>query len=292
MGFFMPKWKSNNYDKAIKAARKVTDNNKLKAIALEAANNEIRIDAVSRITSQDILKELASCDDERISSTAISRIDDRQVLKELAISKEEHVSSAAISRINDVGILKELAVFKGSAKAMKKIGDPSILAEIIASNAQIAIICQAIDKINDPEMLKAAFFRTDRKEVKKAIWEKLPLDAALFILTKENYSKNEICEKMGAHCNAPGPKSHFIEPNFEEGFYEHELICCKLCGKPLWHRQKHTAVWDKNWEGGYIDFQKYSDWELQGGEWKAKNKSQYGSWITIPTKDLDGCYEE
>lgn len=59
MGFFEPDWKSNNEQKALLALEEVKGDQALLEVALEARCESVRLTAVSRIESEDVLKKIA-----------------------------------------------------------------------------------------------------------------------------------------------------------------------------------------------------------------------------------------
>lgn len=271
MGLYVPKWKTNDrkkLNKVLKSVEKVTDQKTLKEIALQAHFREIRLAALDRISDQEILKELGTTFDPLICGAAMEKIEDEALIKEIVV------------RGSCPYVLVE---------AVKKIKRTDLLVDIACSNASEPIVCQALKQIEDLEVLKTVYFRSDRLNVRREIWKRLPLETAKQIAEERCVPEKEICEWIGAHCNAPGPKSHFIEPDYETGFVEHELICCELCGKPLWSRSRPTAVWGV-WKGGYIDLQQWKDWKLRDGMWQAEGRNH--TVIRIMTEDYGDCYKE
>ena len=268
MALYKPKWETSDrkqFDKALQAAKRVTDQRTLKEIALHAHFSEIRQDALDRITDKDILIELGTTFDPFLCRAVVSRVDDEEMLKEIAL----HGSC-------DTWL----------PRAVEKIKNTGMLVDIACSNAVESVVSQAIKQMEDPDVLETAFFETCNETVRREIWKKIPLETARKIADDWYIPEKEICEKIGAHCNAPGPKSRFIETDQETGSREHELICCALCGKPLWSRRRAAAEWGV-WEGGYIDLRQWKNWRLKDGIWHADGRNN--SAVCVMTEDCEGC---
>lgn len=268
MGVYKPKWETNDrkqFDKAMRAVKRIKEQKTLKEVALHAYFDEIRIDALNRITDQEILKDLGTTFDPFLCIEVIARVDDENLLKEIAV----HGSCDNCLPM-----------------AVNKIKSTDLLADIVCSNAKMVIIEQAIKQIEDQDVLENAFYESYRQEVRRAIWKTLSLEIAKRISETWCVPENEICERIGAHCNTPGPKTHFIEADYETGFVEHELIMCELCGKPLWSRSKAAAEWGV-WEGGYIDLLKWKNWRLKDGMWQAKGVNNTS--VRVKTEKYEGC---
>lgn len=221
MGLFGPKWKSSNkkdIDKAIAEVRTVTDQQKLKQIALEAYFPNVREEALTRISDPALLKDLILTGEYGLAIEALKRLDDQGMLKEIALGGSEY-----------------------ALRAVERITDPVILAEIIGSDANIRSIQQAIRQIEDARVLNKAFHESKRLDVQRELWKRLPQEEARQIAREWNVAAEAMCAKMGAHCNAPGPVSSYVEENFDEGFTDHEVIHCELCGNRMRHRSKPTT---------------------------------------------------
>ncbi len=106
MGLFKPVWKTSDYmkdKKAIKAVKKITDNNKLYEICMTAPLFQVRDAAVNQINDQRLLLDIAAKSDMRsVSKLAYERIRDPQILNEVMLHGKKGVPFAElINKIND-----------------------------------------------------------------------------------------------------------------------------------------------------------------------------------------------
>lgn len=106
MGLFKPVWKTSDYmkdEKAIKAVKKITDNNKLYEICMTAPLLQVRKAAVNQINDQRLLLDIAAKSDMRsVSEHAYERIRDPQILNEVMLHGKKGVPFAElIKKIND-----------------------------------------------------------------------------------------------------------------------------------------------------------------------------------------------
>lgn len=106
MGLFEPVWKTSDYmkdEKAIKAVKKITDNNKLYEICMTAPLPQVRKAAVNQINDQRLLLDIAAKSDMRsVSELACERIRDPQILNEVMLHGKKGVPFAElIKKIND-----------------------------------------------------------------------------------------------------------------------------------------------------------------------------------------------
>lgn len=106
MGLFEPVWKTSDYmkdEKAIKAVKKITDNNKLYEICMTAPLPQVRKAAVNQINDQRLLLDIAAKSDMRsVSELACERIRDPQILNEVMLHGKKGVPfDELIKKIND-----------------------------------------------------------------------------------------------------------------------------------------------------------------------------------------------
>ena len=97
MGLFTPKWMTDDRNKqivALNAVNKVTNENVLKRIALEAPLPDVRVAAVYQMKDPALLREMAFFDDKYVSRAAINNITEPNVLKEIAC---ENVTDAKLA---------------------------------------------------------------------------------------------------------------------------------------------------------------------------------------------------
>lgn len=84
MGLFKPAWMTDKHgkrDKALAAVRKVTDQARLAKIAREAPLGEVRTEAVSRLTDQDALYDIATSDRYYVTrDMAVRRMDEAHLV--------------------------------------------------------------------------------------------------------------------------------------------------------------------------------------------------------------------
>ena len=118
---------------------KITDEETLKWIAIEANDKKYKNYAVDKIDNADILYDLVlKSKDNSIKKAAIQKesFTSEEVLKKVAIEdKDEWVKKAAISKINDENTLSVIAQVEENAKVRSlifdKINNPEILKNIL-----------------------------------------------------------------------------------------------------------------------------------------------------------------
>ena len=103
MGLFTPKWMTEDRNKqivALNAVSKVTNENVLKRIALEAPLPDVRVAAVYQMKDPALLREIAFSDDKYVSRAAINNITEPNALKEIAC---ENITDGDYCNYSDKG---------------------------------------------------------------------------------------------------------------------------------------------------------------------------------------------
>lgn len=124
MGLFTPKWMTEDRNKqivALNAVSKVTNENVLKRIALEAPLPDVRVAAVYQMKDPALLREIAFSDDKYVSRAAINNITEPNALKEIAC---ENITDAkrVVEKISDRDLLNEIVEKAVSQEAKEKAG--------------------------------------------------------------------------------------------------------------------------------------------------------------------------
>ena len=149
MGLFGSAWESNNESRALKAVENLSDRLILARAARVAPHKSVRLFAISKLTDQSVLVEIAKKDvksfdeyeyrDERIA--AIKKLTDQSTLAEIARNKKAYFSIgvAAVERLTDQSILTEIANTNSlndsiREAAIGQLTDQTILVEIAKNN--------------------------------------------------------------------------------------------------------------------------------------------------------------
>ena len=149
---FKPAWKSKNERRAIRAVKRITNEEKLKKIVIELPrNSEVSAEALKKIYDQEFLKKRATEHSYfRAREAAIENITDQEFLKEIVLNYRIYNSNTtvyekAIENITDQEFLKEIAVGLGDYRyeiclsAAKSITDPAV-SYYVATNAKSDLV--------------------------------------------------------------------------------------------------------------------------------------------------------
>ena len=162
MSLFEPIWKTNKeekLDEAMKAVRAIEDPKKLRDVAMNALLPEVRMEAVSRITDEKLLREIVIGQETNFDArkAAIQKINDEGILSEIAVMRSAYPADGeAIAKLENPQLLKEIAMSETGweqSKAVYKIKDPVILKEIAEKGAKGDARKTAIRSITDPDIL-------------------------------------------------------------------------------------------------------------------------------------------
>ena len=184
MSLFEPVWKTNNeekLDEAMIAVRAMEDPKKLRDVAMNAELPMVRMEAVSRIADEKLLREIVvgkstnfdarkaaiqKIKDEGIlaeiaelrsaypaDGEAIAKLENQELLKKIAMSEHGWEQSKAVYKITDQEILKEIAEKgeKGDARktAIRCMTDPDMLLDIMGGSSERFIISEAFKRFDE-----------------------------------------------------------------------------------------------------------------------------------------------
>lgn len=184
MSLFEPVWKTNNeekLDEAMIAVRAMEDPKKLRDVAMNAELPMVRMEAVSRIADEKLLREIVvgkstnfdarkaaiqKIKDEGIlaeiaelrsaypaDGEAIAKLENPELLKKIAMSEHGWEQSKAVYKITDQEILKEIAEKgeKGDARktAIRCMTDPDMLLDIMGGSSERFIISEAFKRFDE-----------------------------------------------------------------------------------------------------------------------------------------------
>lgn len=128
---------STNYLLRIDALYKVTDQNLLFKIALQDENLEVKLAAFNKITDQNLINRLAiESDNSEMRQMAVDIIKDQNILFEVALNDiNNEVKKAAFYKITDQNLIDRLAVECDNSElrqmAVHKIVDQNLLYDIV-----------------------------------------------------------------------------------------------------------------------------------------------------------------
>ena len=162
MSLFDPAWKTNKeekLDEAMAALRAISDEEKLRDAAMSALLPEIRLEAVSRIENEKLLREIVLGEETNFDArkAAIQKISDEAILREIAVMRSAYPADGeAIAKLENIALLKEIAMSETGheqSKAVYKIKDQQILKEIAEKGEKGEARKTAIRCMTDPDML-------------------------------------------------------------------------------------------------------------------------------------------
>jgi hypothetical protein len=108
MGLFKPAWMSNNIDKAVKAVKEITDQAILIRVILEVQWERPRLEAISKITDETILADIAKKDAEDVGDAVIDKLVSQTVLTDVAKnSNNGTVRVRAVKKLTDLSLLAD-----------------------------------------------------------------------------------------------------------------------------------------------------------------------------------------
>ncbi|MBR6090719.1 MAG: hypothetical protein IKP86_12350 [Anaerolineaceae bacterium] len=159
MALFEPAWKTNKEEKlddAMIALRAIDDPKKLRDVAMTALLPEVRLEAVSRITDEQLLLEIVVGKETNFDArkAAVRKINDENILAEIAVQRSAYPADGeAIAKLENVELLKKIAMSETGweqAKAVYKITDQRILKEIALKGEKGDARKTAIRCMTDP----------------------------------------------------------------------------------------------------------------------------------------------
>lgn len=162
MSLFEPVWKTGKeekLDEAMVAVRAIEDPKKLRDVAMNALLPEVRLEAVSRIYDEQLLREIVIGKETNFDArkAAIQKINSEEILAEIAIQRSAYPADGeAIAKLDNQELLKKIAMSETGweqSKAVYKITDQAILKEIAEKGEKGDARKTAIRCMTDPHML-------------------------------------------------------------------------------------------------------------------------------------------
>ena len=162
MSLFEPLWKTNKPElmtEALDMVSVISDQKKLRNVALNASLSEVRCAAVKRITDEQILRDIILTKDSAfdVRKAAVHRIQDEGILTEIAMMRSCYPADGeAIAQLENQELLKKIAMSETGweqAKAVYKIKTPADLREIAEKGEKAGPRKTAIRMISDPDVL-------------------------------------------------------------------------------------------------------------------------------------------
>ena len=163
---FKPAWMNENQEKALKAVKKIKNQNKLAQIAqrdYEGVSEDIMAAAAESLTDQDLMAETARSNKTPHDSAIalVDRLTDQALLAGVAQSPYSHASVRAVERLDDQALLAEVAKNAGIGgtslgalvAVMEKLTDQILLADLAKTAESPALGCMAVEKLTDENLL-------------------------------------------------------------------------------------------------------------------------------------------
>lgn len=176
MGLFKPAWMSRRLKKARAAVEKISDPNKLKKIALQRANDEIGALAVSRLTDEADIVEIAFQFGSKSKAAAIYRLRDEARLKELLETQGDILPSgcwlAAAEKIGDQEFLARMVEKSKQSSDVRKraialIPSPVVLMSLAKELTSAVLIEACVRRLAAyPEMLKSLALGQENRDLR------------------------------------------------------------------------------------------------------------------------------
>lgn len=276
MGLFWGKnaWKTDREGKieqALACVEKTEGEAALKEIALRAPLERVRAAALDKLGGEALASLILSePDGSRTAALALERIADPRLLGRIALARDDYRSAKPI---------------------VARIGDQAVLETVARESKDNLLRTFAAERIADQSLLKKLLLESEDVDVRRIVWSRLELPGAREAARALGLPDEAACEALGSHCAAPAPASRFIETDPDGVRTKHELICCRLCAKPLAARSRSTAVWD-NWSAWYrVDLREWTDFRLENGCWIAQGVTKSGG-LRLVTEAAPGCRRE
>lgn len=216
-----------------KAVVKVTDQGVLEACATTDKDNEVRLAAVSRVRNQELLVRIALQDASAdVQLAAVEKIDDNITLAKVAKSRAAS-NCRAVEKIDiwDRNVLEDIAAnalaYWVRKIAHKKLGTencPRALADTAKSDMSFAVRLEAVQQLNDQDLIEEIARSTPSPEVSRAALKKLRNQDTLAEVAEGD---KDITIKVTAFLSLTDPErrlAHIVEKLNEINFsrYPHE----------------------------------------------------------------------
>lgn len=169
MGLFTPIWMTNDIlkeEKAIKRVEKMSRQDQLREVALNAPRRAVRLAAVERLTDQNALYEIIEAtmgsentNDWDVCRAARDKISDQMLLERLALNPKLSTPGIVKKLINQ-SLLEKFAMEEDWHELYPGAG--------VMSNRNSAIQCAAISKLQSQDILKKIFFESADNHVRLA----------------------------------------------------------------------------------------------------------------------------
>ena len=167
MGLFKPAWMTDDIlkeEKAIKSVAKMSRQEELLEVALNAPRAKVRLAAVESLTDQNALFSLTKSDDWNVSHKAIERITDQVLLEKLA---SERPTPDLVGRLTNQRLLEKYALEEDWKELYPGAGE--------MENRNSTIQCAAIRNLNSKTVLEKLCYESADNRVRLAAAEKLGL---------------------------------------------------------------------------------------------------------------------
>ena len=166
-----PKWKHSDPDvrKMAIRSRTVTDEALLARVAQTDTSEDVRSEAVGRLSDQKLLVNIAKSDkSELVRGEAVLKLDDQGVVEEIVKNDiSEWVRQKAIGKISSQSLIAHVAQNDNSDEvrsvAAAKVQDQNVLAAIARTDAATAVREAAIERLQEDSLL-ADIAKTDESK--------------------------------------------------------------------------------------------------------------------------------
>ncbi len=158
----------------------------------ECPSNFLIREAISRISDEKYLNELAREGDWYIKYILIPKIKDENILKEIYLKEEDQlVKDEAIRYIKDQNFLKEVLLKDKNLNALKNIKDENFLKETALKSEDKEIRVKSIYFIESPKILKEILKNSKENDVIEITFLKLQNNPILIEILNEDFSEEK-----------------------------------------------------------------------------------------------------
>jgi hypothetical protein len=172
------------------AVEKLTDESVLGKIAIDDNNANVRLSAVMKLTDQLVLAKVARADaDVYVRKAAVEKMTDQTILSKIATDdKNSLVRYAAVERITSKTLLSKFALGDKDSNirlsAIKRLTDQTLFAKLGSNDKDTAIRQAAVEKLTDQKVLTKIALHDEESAVRKAAVMKLSNQAILAKIAK------------------------------------------------------------------------------------------------------------
>ena len=172
MGLFTPAWASNDFDKALEAVYKLTDEAKLVRVVNEAPHTAIRLVALRELTNKGTLMGIVNTNsDDTVRLAAAIKVNDPVLMKPVfaniaSYCYNEKTALEALDLLEDQNLLADVALREYQLKdvrvaAIKRLTDAQMIVKVIKELNDTYLIGLVLEKVQDEALLLEVFSNSE-----------------------------------------------------------------------------------------------------------------------------------